>query len=196
MKEQNRQKQPEINGEFESIRIERTLISVVDKTGLAKFAKGLANLGIEIETTTGTWRFLLQNGLEGWQVHQVLSDEFLGGKIKTLNPKVFVAILADRKSKREMQELKKLWWEKHTYDLVVVNLYQEQIDVGGYALLRAAAKNYHYVVSVCDPADYQMILQELNVNNRMIAQETSRRFARKNLEYLKESARQAIKLLE
>lgn len=181
--------------EFEPTTIKRALISVADKTGLVDFAKGLADLGIEMEATNGTWRFLLQNGLAGWQVRQLLEDEFLSGKVKTLHPKIFMAILADRKSRNEMRELKKVWWEEHTYDLVVVNLYADKIDVGGYALLRAAAKNYHYVVSLCEPADYQVILQELSKNNRIVSQETSHRFAVKTLHYLEESARQALELL-
>lgn len=184
--------------EFEPITIKRALISVADKTGLVDFAKGLADLGIEMETTSGTWHYLVENGLGGWQVGQVLSSEHLGGKIKTLSPKILMSILADRNNPAEMQELKEAWVlsGQYTYDLVVVNLYQDKIDVGGYALLRTAVKNYHQVISVCDPNNYPTILDKLRENNKTISQKTSYYFALKTLHYLEESANQAKSLLE
>ena len=183
--------------EFEPITIKRALISVADKTGLVDFAKSLADLGIEMKTTSGTWHFLLKNGLEGWEVGQVSSYEHLHGKIKTLDSKVFMSILADRNNPAEMQEIKEAWVlsGQYTFDLVVVNLYQDKIDVGGYALLRAAVKNYHQVVSVCDSANYSSVLEQLRENNKTISHEISYNLAAKTLDYLEESARQAKFLL-
>lgn len=176
--------------------VERALISVADKSGLADFAKGLADQNIQIDTTSGTGRFLLKAGLESYQINPISTPEYLKGKIKTLDPKIFIAILANRKSRKEMLEVKKLWHEKHTFDLVAVNLYQDKIDVGGAALIRAAAKNYKFVVCVTDPDDYQLALTEMWGNKKIVSLETSYTLAVKALDYLSESDREAINLLE
>jgi phosphoribosylaminoimidazolecarboxamide formyltransferase/IMP cyclohydrolase len=175
--------------------VERALISVSDKSGLADFAKGLTDQNIQIDTTAGTLGFLLKSGLEPYQVNPISTHEYLKGKIKTLHPKIFIAILANRKSKKEMLEVKKLWHEKHTFDLVVVNLYQDKIDVGGAALIRAAAKNYKYVACVTSPNDYKPVLTELRENKNIVSLETFSNLAVHALDYLSESDRKAITLL-
>ncbi|MFH0833890.1 MAG: bifunctional phosphoribosylaminoimidazolecarboxamide formyltransferase/IMP cyclohydrolase, partial [Patescibacteria group bacterium] len=132
------------------------LISVSDKTGLAEFAVGLKKLKFEILSTGGTFDFLQKNKIPATRVEDVTEfPEILGGRVKTLHPKIFGGILA-RDSKKDSAELAKFKIPK--IDLVVVNLYPfektiaqknvkfadaiENIDIGGVSLIRAAAKNF------------------------------------------------------
>jgi len=153
----------------------RALLSVSDKTGLAEFAHGLAALGIELIATGGTARTLQEAGLTVTPVERVTGfPELLGGRVKTLHPAIHAGILAPR-DPTSLNEI-----AAHgiaPIDLVVVNLYPfeatvaqpdvrledavEQIDIGGVALLRAAAKNFDHVTTVVDPADYATVLDEL-----------------------------------
>ena len=153
----------------------RALLSVYDKTGLVEFAAGLADLGFELVASGGTARALSAAGLPVTQVDQVTGfPEILGGRVKTLHPAVHGGILA-RRTPDHLAEL-----AAHNIapvDLVVSNLYPfaatiarpgvteaeaiEEIDIGGVALMRAAAKNFESVTVVCDPADYDMVLAVL-----------------------------------
>ncbi len=157
------------------MRIKSALISVSDKTGIVEFAKGLSSLGIEIISTGGTAKLLQKNGIKVSLVSSFIKfPELLDGRVKTLHPRIHAAILADRKNKDHMSQLKKHNIDK--IDIVVVNLYPfektvlkkhsfedaiENIDVGGPTLLRAAAKNFESVAVVSDPKDYNKILKEL-----------------------------------
>ena len=139
------------------------LISVYDKTGLEDFARALGALPYKILSTGKTAQFLKQCGL----AVEVVSDytglpEILGGRVKTLHPKIHAGILARRKEPEDQKAMKDL--KIPFIDLVVVNLYPfesqpgiEMIDVGGPTLLRAAAKNFEYVTVVCDPGDYKRV---------------------------------------
>ena len=153
----------------------RALLSVYDKTGLVEFAVGLTELGFELVASGGTARALSAAGLPVTQVDQVTGfPEILGGRVKTLHPAIHGGILA-RRTPEHLAEL-----AAHNIapvDLVVSNLYPfaatiarsgvteaeavEEIDIGGVALLRAAAKNFESVTVVCDPADYDMVLAVL-----------------------------------
>jgi len=150
----------------------RALLSVYDKTGLVEFAAGLAELGFELVASGGTARALSAAGLPVTQVDQVTGfPEILAGRVKTLHPAIHGGILA-RRTPEHLAEL-----AAHgiaPVDLVVSNLYPfaatiarpgvteaeavEEIDIGGVALTRAAAKNFESVTVVCDPADYDMVL--------------------------------------
>jgi len=150
----------------------RALLSVYDKTGLVEFAVGLTELGFELVASGGTARALSTAGLPVTQVDQVTGfPEILGGRVKTLHPAIHGGILA-RRTPEHLAEL-----AAHNIapvDLVVSNLYPfaatiarsgvteaeavEEIDIGGVALLRAAAKNFESVTVICDPADYGMVL--------------------------------------
>ncbi|MDX2175250.1 MAG: bifunctional phosphoribosylaminoimidazolecarboxamide formyltransferase/IMP cyclohydrolase [Candidatus Sumerlaeia bacterium] len=150
----------------------RALISVHDKTGLADFARTLAEAGVELLSTGGTARHLREAGLAVRDVADVTgAPEMLDGRVKTLHPAVHGGILARRDRPEHLAQL-----EAHgmaPIDLVVVNLYSfretaadpratpedviEQIDIGGVALLRAAAKNFAAVAVVCDPSDYAAV---------------------------------------
>jgi len=151
------------------------LISVSDKTGLEELGRGLQDLGWKIISTGGTARALADAGCEVLEVGRHTGfPEILGGRVKTLHPRVFAGILAAPTAEHEA-EISEL--EIPMIDLVVVNLYPfrdavarddvdldeavEQIDIGGPSLLRAAAKNHERVTAVVDPADYPSVLEEL-----------------------------------
>ncbi len=143
----------------------RALISVSNKEGSERFAKELLNLGYEIISTGGTYRYLKSHGIPVKKVEEVTNfPEILGGRVKTLHPAIMGAILA-----REPHELLDLNME--AIDIVAVNLYPfekfvdasedemvENIDIGGVALLRAAAKNYHRVIVVSSPEQYDEVI--------------------------------------
>lgn len=158
-----------------TVRVERALLTVADKRGVVEFGRELEALGIELIATRGTARVLRQAGVSVKRVSQVTGfPETLDGRIKTLHPAIHAAIQA-RQTPRHRQQLQDL--SLSPIGLVVVNLMPfeeiiqrpgitpeealEQIDVGGGALLRAAAKNYEAVAVVCDPDDYSMVLQAL-----------------------------------
>jgi len=156
-------------------KVERALLTVADKRNLAELGQGLAALDIEIIATRGTARSLRQAGVSVQQVAQVTGfPEALDGRIKTLHPAIHVAIQA-KPTPDHQQQLQDL--SLSPIGLVAVNLMPfedviqrpdimpeealEQIDVGGGALLRAAAKNFEAVAVVCDPDDYDMVLRTL-----------------------------------
>jgi phosphoribosylaminoimidazolecarboxamide formyltransferase / IMP cyclohydrolase len=158
------------------VAVERALISVYDKTGLAEFAAALAKLGVEIVSTGGTARFLREAGIAVRDVADLTgSPEMLGGRVKTLHPKVHGGILFRRNNADDRKQT-----AAHgiaPIDMVVVNLYPfsataaksgvtaeeliENIDIGGPTMLRSAAKNFESVAVVTDPADYSALLAEL-----------------------------------
>jgi len=157
------------------MKIKRALLSVSNKQGLVGFAQGLAELGVELIATGGTARALREAGLAVRPIEDVTGfPEILDGRVKTLHPAVHGGILA-RRNKAHLAELQAQGIAP--IDLVAVNLYPfaetvarpgttlteavEQIDIGGMALLRAAAKNFAYVAVVSDPTDYATVLAEL-----------------------------------
>lgn len=169
------------------MRIKTALISVYDKTGIIDFARELQNLDIEIISTGGTYNFLLQNGIRARKVEEITGfPEILGGRVKTLHPKILAGILAVRDDPWHIEQLKQ--FEIELIDLVVVNLYPfaqtiskkdfkleeaiEQIDIGGVTLLRAAAKNYKYVAGISNPNKYGEIISELKSNNCELSDKT------------------------
>jgi phosphoribosylaminoimidazolecarboxamide formyltransferase/IMP cyclohydrolase len=156
--------------------IERALISVSDKTGVVEFARGLAAHGIEIVSTGGTAKLLREAGIKVRDVAELTGwPEMLGGRVKTLHPKVHGGILFRRGNADDGKQT-----AEHgivPIDMVVVNLYPfeataakanltpeeliENIDIGGPSMVRSAAKNFESVAVVTDPADYPKILEEL-----------------------------------
>lgn len=155
--------------------MKRALLSVSDKTGLEEFTRVLARRGIELVASGGTARTLSAAGLQVVPVESVTGvPEMIGGRVKTLHPAIHAGILA----RRTPEHLAELAAQKITpIDLVVVNLYPfqstvarigttfedaiEQIDIGGVALIRAAAKNFQAVTVVCDLADYRAVADEI-----------------------------------
>jgi phosphoribosylaminoimidazolecarboxamide formyltransferase/IMP cyclohydrolase len=174
--------------------IKTALISVYDKDGLEQFAKALAAQGVEIISTSGTASFLNPKGVKTVDISKVTGfPEILDGRVKTLHPRLFGAILSRNANDADDRDLLENGIGR--IDLVAVNLYPfeqavakkgaaledalENIDVGGPALLRAAAKNHERVAAVCDPADYPAITAELEKNKGALSQATRRRLAAK-----------------
>jgi len=154
----------------------RALISLSDKTGAAEFARALVELGFEIISTGGTAKTLEAAGVPVLQVSALTGfPEILGGRVKTLQPTIHAGILARRDIPEDLKQLAERGIAP--IDLVCVNLYPfretiarpgvtlaeaiEKIDIGGPAMVRAAAKNYSHVTVIVDPADYQPVLAEL-----------------------------------
>ena len=155
--------------------IERAILSVSDKSGILDLARALRAKGVEILSTGGTAQHLIDGGVEVTPIAKWSgAPELLGGRVKTLTPKVFGAILYDRSKPEHVADCERL--EIPSVDLVVVNLYPfeatiakegvtvdeaiEQIDVGGPSMLRAAAKNHKHVLPLCDPVLYGEFLRE------------------------------------
>lgn len=161
------------------------LLSVSDKTGIIDFSKELKNLGWDIISSGGTAKILKENSVECREISEVTEfPEILDGRVKTLNPKIHGGILAIRNKTDHIKQLK-----RHgigTIDIVVVGLYPfetivnkipkpadkkidqniiENIDIGGVALLRAAAKNYKDVIVICNVNDYKIVIENLKNNS-------------------------------
>lgn len=153
----------------------KAILSVYDKSGLVEFAGGLVKLGWDLLASGGTARLLAQNQVPVTEVADYTgSPEILDGRVKTLHPAIHGGLLA-RQRPEDMAELAHLGWGP--IDLVAVNLYPfeatiarldatleeaiENIDIGGVALIRAAAKNHSRVTLICNPADYPGVLQHL-----------------------------------
>jgi len=155
--------------------LKRALISVSDKTGVLEFAKELKNLGYEIISSSGTAKYLKENGIDVIEVSQITGfPEILDGRVKTLHPKIHGGILAIRDNQDHMKQLQEN--DIKPIDIVAINLYPfentvkkgadldeiiENIDIGGPAMVRASAKNYKYVAIITDPKDYSDIINEL-----------------------------------
>jgi len=165
-------------------KVARALISVSHKEGILDFAKGLAQLGIEILSTGGTAKLLRDGGVKVKDVSEFTGfPEMLDGRVKTLHPKVHGGLLGRRNNPEHMKQ-----WKQHgiePIDLVVVNLYPfeqtvakpgctledaiENIDIGGPTMLRSAAKNYTDVAVVVSPRDYSRVLDELRKTGEVSA---------------------------
>jgi phosphoribosylaminoimidazolecarboxamide formyltransferase/IMP cyclohydrolase len=171
----------------EDVRVRRALLSVSDKRGIVDFAKGLAELGVEIVSTGGTARELTEAGL-----HVRAIDDFTGfpeimdGRVKTLHPKLYAGLLAVRDEPEHMTAAKE--HEIEFVDLVCVNLYPfertaarrgvddseviENIDIGGPTMIRAAAKNHAYAAVVVKPEAYDAVLEELRSSEAQLSHGT------------------------
>ncbi|MGD0378423.1 MAG: bifunctional phosphoribosylaminoimidazolecarboxamide formyltransferase/IMP cyclohydrolase [Acidimicrobiales bacterium] len=161
----------------------RALLSVYDKAGLTDLAQGLAGLGWELIASGKTAAALTDAGIPVTEVAQVTgAPEMLGGRVKTLHPKVHGGILADRSNPSHLADLEAQ--QVAPIDLVVCNLYPfssdpsvELIDIGGPTMVRAAAKNHASVGVVVDPSDYPGVLEELRAAGSL-SSDTRRRLAR------------------
>jgi phosphoribosylaminoimidazolecarboxamide formyltransferase/IMP cyclohydrolase len=173
--------------------IKRALISVSDKTGIAEFADLLAKKGVEILSTGGTAKLIREAGIEVKDVSEHTGfPEMMNGRVKTLHPRIHGGLLALRDNQSHMAAAVENNIEM--IDLVVVNLYPfeetikkegvtlpeaiEQIDIGGPSMLRSAAKNFRSVTVVTDPADYAVVMKEIE-DNGDTQEETRRRLAEK-----------------
>lgn len=176
--------------------IKRALISVSDKTGVIAFARQLQTRNIEILSTGGSAQLLQEHGIKVIEVSDYTRfPEMMGGRVKTLHPKIHGGILGRRETDTAIMAEHGI----DSIDLVVVNLYPfeqtvakldcdlataiENIDIGGPTLLRAAAKNHAAVTVVGDPADYERVLTEIETNNGMISSSTRFELAVKSFEH-------------
>ncbi|KAB3534439.1 bifunctional phosphoribosylaminoimidazolecarboxamide formyltransferase/IMP cyclohydrolase [Alkaliphilus pronyensis] len=156
--------------------IKRALISVSDKTGVVELAIKLYKMGIEIISTGGTAKLLRESGVNALDISQITGfPECLDGRVKTLHPAVHGGILAIRSNESHMKTIKQL--NITPIDMVIINLYPfketilkenttldeaiENIDIGGPAMLRSAAKNYRDVTVIIDPNDYEGVIKEI-----------------------------------
>jgi len=163
--------------------IKTALISVWDKTGIIDLANFLAKNNIEIISTGGTKKILEENNINVTSVSEVTQqNEVMNGRVKTLHPKIFGGVLADRNNDDHMDDL--LGMGGKAIDLVIVNLYPfkseaidknlsldkaiEYIDIGGPSMLRAAAKNYINVIPLCSPSQYNDFMVSFNSNAGVI----------------------------
>ena len=173
------------------MKVRRALVSVSDKTSIIDFVRALVDAGVEIVSSGGTASEIAAAGLPVMKVSDVTgSPEILGGRVKTLHPKIHGGILADRRKQEHIDEL-----EHHgidAFDLVVCNLYPfertvadpnvreddavEQIDIGGPAMVRAAAKNFHSVAVVVNPERYSTVQDEIAETGE-VSEETRRQLS-------------------
>lgn len=178
--------------------VKRALLSVSDKAGLEVFAKGLVDLGIEIISSGGTAAFLKEHGIPVIDVSSVTGfPEMMGGRIKTLHPKIHGGILARRNEPGDLKQATENGVV--LIDLIVVNLYPfeqmvskpgvslpeaiEQIDIGGPTLVRSAAKNHAFVGIVTSPAQYESVLKELRESNAALSEKTRQLLSLAAFEY-------------
>ena len=173
------------------LKLKSALISVFNKDGLESIAKKLNNLGVIIYSTGGTELFLKKIGIPVLRVEDVTGyPSILGGRVKTLHPKIFGGILNRNDNNNDVNDLKN--YEIPNIDLVIVDLYPfeetvksndseqniiEKIDIGGISLIRAAAKNFKDVMCISSQDDYSDFLDILNNNNGEVGLEYRRNFA-------------------
>jgi phosphoribosylaminoimidazolecarboxamide formyltransferase / IMP cyclohydrolase len=175
-------------------KISRAILSVTDKTGIAEFARQLANLGIVLISTGGTAKLLRESNLAVEETSEFTGfPEMLDGRVKTLHPKVHGGILHRRDRPAHTAAIAE--HRIQPIDMVVVNLYAfektaakttvtfeeliENIDIGGPSMIRSAAKNFHDVAVVTSPADYAAIAEEMSRSNGTLSLETKWKLAQK-----------------
>src|SRR4051812_34798785 len=169
------------------VRVRRALLTVSDKRGLVEFARGLADLGVEIVSTGGTARELEGAGIAVRAIDDYTGfPEILDGRVKTLNPRIYAGLLAVRSNPEHVATLADHGIEP--IDLVCVNLYPfertaarrgaddteviENIDIGGPTLIRAAAKNHQFAAVVVTPESYDAVLEELRMTDGRLSENT------------------------
>jgi phosphoribosylaminoimidazolecarboxamide formyltransferase/IMP cyclohydrolase len=180
------------------VRVSRALLSVSDKTGIAEFARGLVELGIEIVSTGGTAGALEEAGIQARSITDLTGfPEIMQGRVKTLHPKLYAGMLAVRDDPAHAQAADE--HDVEFVDLVCVNLYPfertagrrgvpeseviENIDIGGPAMIRAAAKNRQFVAPVVSPESYDAILDELRESDRRLSPATRESLAAEAFAY-------------
>jgi phosphoribosylaminoimidazolecarboxamide formyltransferase/IMP cyclohydrolase len=183
---------------MKDLKIKNALVSVYNKEGITGLARELDKAGVNIISTSGTYKKLTEEGIRAKKVEDIASSpELLDGRVKTLQPEIFASILVNREKKKHLAQMKGLGLEP--IDLVVVNLYPfksginknlpeeemiELIDIGGASLLRAGAKNYKFCLVLTSPEDYGIFLEEFKKGKGSIS-----------LEYRKKQAEKAFRLL-
>ena len=180
------------------VRVRRALLTVSDKRGLADFARGLVELGVEIVSTGGTAAQLAADGVQVRTIEDYTGfPEMLDGRVKTLNPRIYAGLLALRSNPQHVDTLNQ--HEIEPIDLVCVNLYPfervsarrgasdsdviENIDIGGSTLIRAAAKNHAFAAVVTSPESYDAVLDELREMEGLLSDRTRESLAMEAFSY-------------
>src|SRR5579884_2458965 len=180
------------------VQVARALLSVSDKTGIVEFARGLADLGIEIVSTGGTAGALEDAGIPVRSISDLTGfPEIMDGRVKTLHPKLYAGLLAVRDEPTHVEAAQQ--HDVEFVDLVCVNLYPfertagqrgvadaeviENIDIGGPTMIRAAAKNYAYAAPVVSPESYDAVLAELRELDRRLSMSTRENLAAEAFAY-------------
>jgi phosphoribosylaminoimidazolecarboxamide formyltransferase/IMP cyclohydrolase len=180
------------------VKVARALLSVSDKTGIIEFARGLADLGIEIISTGGTASALSEAGLPVRSITDLTGfPEIMDGRVKTLHPRLYAGLLAVRDNPEHVQAARE--HDVEMVDLVCVNLYPfertassrgvteaeviENIDIGGPTMIRAAAKNYPFAASIVSPASYDAVLDELRESGCRLSPATRENLAAEAFAY-------------
>jgi phosphoribosylaminoimidazolecarboxamide formyltransferase / IMP cyclohydrolase len=181
-----------------AVRVRRALLSVSDKRGLVDFARGLAELGVEIVSTGGTARELSAAGIATRAIEDYTGfPEILDGRVKTLNPRIYAGLLAVRSNPQHVATLAE--HDIEPIDLVCVNLYPfeqtaarrgatdeeviEDIDIGGPTLIRASAKNHAFAAVVVRPESYDAVLDELRESGGHLSEQTREALALEAFSY-------------
>jgi len=176
------------------VKIKTALISVWDKTNLIEFAKFLIDNGVELISTGGTMKELQKFNIAVTAISDITGrKQIMDGRVKTLHPKIFGGILADRENKKHMSDLNDLSID--LIDLVIINLYPfkteaidkkldidkaiEYIDIGGPSMLRASAKNFKYTIPICDINQYDGFMALFDKNSGKISLEDRSKYASK-----------------
>ena len=178
------------------MKVSTALLSVYDKTGIVELARGLQDLGIQLLSTGKSARLLNEQGIKAREIADYTGfPEILGGRVKSLHPKIHAGLLFRRDNQSDRETIEKMGIEP--IDMVVVNLYPfekvtsqtvdlteaiENIDIGGPTMIRAAAKNYQSVVVLTDPADYKAVLEELKKSQCNLSEKTRYRLMLKAFE--------------
>jgi len=179
---------------MDSVPVRRALVSLTDKRGATEFTKALVEQGVEILSTGGTARHLEESGVAVTDVSAVTGfPEIMNGRVKTLHPAVHGGLLAVRDNPEHLQQAKDA--QIPLIDMVVVNLYafeeaisrpevspesaMDNVDIGGPALIRAAAKNHRFVAVVVDPEDYPVVIEEMKSQGKALCLATRRKLAAK-----------------
>ena len=176
-----------------TVKIKRALLSVSDKSAIVELGQTLSQAGVEMLSTGGTAKTLIQAGLSITHVGDHTGfPEIMDGRVKTLHPKIHGGLLALRDNESHVQAM--VDHEIDAIDMLVVNLYPfaetlakggdfadcvENIDIGGPAMLRAAAKNFAHVAVITDPADYEIVMKEMAENDGSVTYETRKRLSAK-----------------
>ena len=180
------------------VQIGRALLSVSDKTGIVEFARGLAELGVEIISTGGTAGALEEAGIPVRSITDLTGfPEIMDGRVKTLHPKLYAGLLAVRDNPEHVEAARE--HDVEFVDLVCVNLYPfertaasrgvadaeviENIDIGGPTMIRAAAKNYAFAAPVISPESYDAVLDELRESDRRLSLTTRESLAAEAFAY-------------
>src|SRR5947208_9479515 len=175
------------------VKISRALISVSEKTGIVEFARELRRFGVEIISTGGTAKTLRDAGLEVRDVSDVTGfPEMMDGRIKTLHPKIHGALLSVRDNPEHQAAMRE--HDIEAIDMVVINLYPfqetiaregvtleeaiEQIDIGGPAMIRSAAKNFRHIAVITSPQMYRQIRTEMILDDGALTLSTREQLAR------------------